>query len=442
MIFYRCPVCGYQYSGTIDFHFCPVCNTPAAAFLYDAKAESFGSWDTNTRRMIRAMAETGSYYMESKGTARTFLGMDDLIFLPAQIDRLPLGAEEAVNSELVLGKTAAKPIVLKTPILNAAMSYGALSKEAKIALAHASTIAGTIANSGEGGMLDEEREAADNMTLQYSTGHFGVSEERLLQADMIEIKISQGAKPGMGGKLPGAKVTAEIAAVRGVPVGIMAESPAVHEDIKSAEDLSAKIHEFRQLTGGKPVSLKFVGGHLENDLKAIFNQKNIPDVLVVDGSEGGTGAAPVTVKDHVGLPLIYSLPRISDFLRQHELREQVTLIAAGGIRHPADIAKAIALGADGVYMAGALKIALGCTYLRQCHLGSCPYGIATQDGKLRKRLDVKKSALRVANFINAATEEVKSIARICGKSSVHDLNRNDLVSLDRELSRITNIPMA
>ena len=439
---YRCPVCGYQCRGSITFHLCPVCKTPVEFFIHDPGRNNFGIWDSNTRRMIQSMAETGSGTLEGKGTSRTFLGMDDLLFLPAQIDTLPLDSQVDVAADVTLGKTAAKPVLIKTPVLIAAMSYGALSKEAKMALAKASTLAGTLANTGEGGMLDEEREHADHITLQYSTGRFGVSNTRLQLADMVEIKISQGAKPGLGGKLPGIKVTAEIAAVRQIPEGQLAQSPAVHPDISNAADLSDKIAELRAITGGAPIALKIVGGHLRRDLETIFNQKNIPDVLVIDGGEGGTGAAPVTMKNHVGLPLIYSLPRTSDFLTRHDLLDRVTLIAAGGIRHPADIAKALALGADGVYMAGALKIALGCTYLRQCHLGNCPYGIATQDGKLRKRLDVTQGAMRVANFINAATEEVKTIARICGKSSLNDLNRQDLGALDPELSRITGIPMA
>lgn len=436
---YRCSVCGYLHTGNINFHFCPTCNSPSTVFVPDSGGDNFGNWDVNTRRMIKYMAETGSYYMEGKGTSRSFLNMDDLIFLPAQIDRLPLNDNVEINSSLILGKTAKQPVHLQTPILNAAMSYGALSKEAKMALALASTSVGTIANTGEGGMLDEERMLAKHITLQYSTGRFGVSTERLQQADMIEIKISQGAKPAMGGKLPGIKVTSEIASVRQVTQGVMAQSPATHLDIKNAKDLSAKILELRQLTKGKPIALKFVGGHLEKDLKAIFSQNNIPDVLVIDGGEGGTGAAPITSKDHVGLPLIYSLPRVSDYLRKENLSAKVTLIAAGGIRHSADISKAIALGADGVYMAGALKIALGCTYLRQCHIGNCPYGIATQDGKLRKRLNVEQGAVRVANFIKAATEEVKAISRSCGKTSIHDLNRKDLASLTPELSRITGV---
>jgi glutamate synthase domain-containing protein 2 len=439
---YCCPICGYLHSGIIDFHFCPVCGAPAEIFSEEKNIEHLANWDTKSRLMISEMAETGHYQLDGKGTTRKFLNLDDLIFLPAQIARFPLLDEEEVDCKVILGKKAKQPVILETPILNAGMSFGALSREAKMALAKASALVGGMANTGEGGMLDEERELANFLTLQYASGRFGVSENRLRLADMIEIKISQGAKPGMGGKLPGKKVTAEIAVIRQIPAGQMAESPARHKDLNSPNELSEKIGQLRELVAGKPIALKFVGGRILEDLDAIFFQQHIPDVLVIDGGEGGTGAAPVIAKDHVGLPLVYSLPRIADYLEENRLDDRVTLIATGGIRHPGDVAKALALGAEAVYMAGALKIALGCKYIRECHKGTCPYGIATQDPQLRIRLNVEEGARKVSRFINAATEEVKSICRMCGKTNIHSLDKGDLASINPELSRITGVQPA
>ena len=379
MNIYRCPVCGYLQVGEIDFHFCPICKTPAELFLGDPTVKHFANWGANTRVMIEKMADTGHYYLEGKGTTRKFLNMDDLLFMPGQIATPPLLDEEPVATEVILGKASSHPIKVKTPILNAGMSFGALSREAKMALAKVSQLVGGIANSGEGGMLDEERELAEHYTLQYASGRFGASESRLKLADMIEIKISQGAKPGMGGKLPGSKVTEEIARIRELPPYQMAESPSRHKDIKTPEDLSKKIAWLREIIGNKPISLKMVGGHIEKDLDAVFSQVNIPDVIVIDGGEGGTGAAPVFTKDHVGLPLVYSLPRIANYITNNALGDRITLIATGGLRHSSDVAKALALGAEAVYMAGALKIAMGCKYIRECHLGTCPYIFIKKD---------------------------------------------------------------
>lgn len=441
---YRCSVCGYLHSGGLDFYFCPRCNATADLFMdyTTLDRDKPGNWDIRTVRMIKEMAETGESCREGKGSSRVFQNMDNLLFRPAMIARLPLAENIPVSTEVVLGKIAQQPVILKTPILNAAMSYGALSREAKMALALASSHAGTIANTGEGGMLDEERELAEYITLQYAPGRFGVKRERLLLADMVEIKLAQGAHPGTGALLPAANVSVDIAATRRIPIGEAASSPAVHVDIRGAGELSEKILELRELTQGKPIALKIAGGHVEEDLKAIFSQQYIPDVLVIDGGEGGTGSASVIMKDHVGLPLVYALPKVADFLRREELSHRVTLIAAGGIRHAGDVAKALALGAEGVYMGGALKIALGCTYLRQCHLGNCPHGIATQDKKLRKQLDVEQGAQRIARFIKAATEEVQDIARSCGKDSVHALDRSDLAALHPDLACIAGVEMA
>lgn len=438
----RCPVCGYIATGEIGFHHCPVCGTPVEFFRPDPLMEEKGNWDTKSILMIMEMAKTGHYALEGKGTTRSFLNLDDLVFLPSQIARPPLLESENVKCRVVLGKQADKPIIAHTPILNAAMSFGALSREAKMALAKASSMVKGVANSGEGGMLDKERQLSDKITLQYSTGRFGVSHDRLKMADMIEIKISQGAKPGMGGKLPGAKVTDEIALIRQIKPWKTAASPARHPDISSAGDLSNTIGHLRELTKGKPIAVKIVGGHVEKDLTAVFDQKNIPDVIVIDGAEGGTGAAPIFTKDHVGLPLIFSLSRTADFLEKNNLKDRVTLIATGGLRHAMDAAKAMALGADAVYMGGALKIALGCRYIRQCHKGSCPFGIATQDPYLRTRLNVEEKAEAVANFIIAATNEIKEVARICGKNDINELNKTDLNALTGEIARITGVDPA
>jgi glutamate synthase domain-containing protein 2 len=365
------------------------------------------------------------------------ISFDDLVFIPKQLAGRPIDYfKEEIITETIIGKNSQKPLKLSMPILIPAMSFGALSKEAKIALAKASSLAGIATNTGEGGMLPEERANAKLLVAQYSTGRFGVNEEYIKSADAIEIKIGQGAKPGQGGLLPANKVTEEIARVRDVPMGKDIHSPPAHPDIFSIDDLKKKVKWLRELTEGKPIIIKLGAGDVENDVRLALKAE--PDVIAIDGMEGGTGAAPRIMLDDFGIPTLAAVVKARKVMGNKSKQD---LIVGGGLNKGADIAKALALGADAVFMSFPLLVSMGCIYCKQCYLGKCPVGITTQDPELRKKLNVDDAVKKVVNFLNACNEEVKMAAAACGKRNVHELDKDDLISLSLRISQITGIPL-
>lgn len=387
---------------------------------------------------IREMANTGKPSISGGRSEKAGkISFDDLTFVPAQLARMPIDYfKENISTETVIGKNSEKPLKLKIPIIVSAMSFGSVSKEVKIALAKAASTVGTATNTGEGGMLPEERKNAKLLIGQYSTGRFGVDENYIKKSDAIEIKIGQGAKPGMGGLLPKEKVTKEIAKLRGVSLGKDIHSPPTHPDIKSIKDLKKKIDWIRNVNGGKPVIIKLGAGDVENDVKLAV--KAGPDAIAIDGLGGGSGAAPKILLNDFGIPSLSVLVRARKTL--DKLKAKQELLIGGGLNKGSDVAKALALGADGVFMATSLLIAMGCIYCRKCYLGKCPVGITTQDPEFKKKLD-PKAAEHVTNFINACIEEVKMAATACGNRNVHDLSRKDLRALDLAVSKITEIPL-
>ena len=363
---------------------------------------------------------------------------DDLVFLPAQLFKRPVDYfREEISSKTIIGKKSKKPVVLDTPIIIGAMSFGALSREAKVALAKASTIAGTIENTGEGGMLPEEREFSKRLIIQYSTGRFGITEEVLKQADAIEIKIGQGAKGGQGGLLPKEKVTPEIADMRKVEAGRDIHSPAYHSDINYPGDLRKKVDWLRELTSGAPIIIKLAAGDIENDVKLAVEAD--PDVVAIDGIAGGTGAAPEVMLDEVGNPTLAALSKAREVL--DKLNTKPELWIGGGLNKGGDFAKALALGADAVFVGFPLLFGMDCTYCRLCYLGKCPKGITTQDPELRKKINIEEASKSISNYIKNCTEEIKMLAGACGQNNVHKLSRDDLRALGFEISKITKIKM-
>jgi glutamate synthase domain-containing protein 2 len=365
---------------------------------------------------------------------------DDIQIMAAQRARKPLMEDAGVATELVIGPRANRPLRLQIPLFVSDMSFGALSEEAKIALAKGAELAGTGICSGEGGMLPEEQAANSRYFYELASARFGYSDTLLGRVQAFHFKGGQGAKTGTGGHLPAAKNIGKIAEVRGIPAGEAAISPPTFEDLSSAADFRGFAEHVRAVSGGIPIGFKLSANHIERDIA--FALEAGADYLILDGRGGGTGAAPLMFRDHISVPTIPALARARRFLDAQGVGRQVTLIITGGLRVPVDFVKAMALGADGVALANSAMQAIGCVGARICNSNNCPAGIATQRPELRQRLNVERSAGQLASFLTASVQLMQVMARACGHARLSDFNVDDIATFDRELAALAGIPYA
>ncbi len=364
---------------------------------------------------------------------------ENIQFLPAQLHYRPLLDDEMVISKTVIGPNAEKPLVLKMPLFVSDMSFGALSREAKIALSMGAEMAGTGICSGEGGMLPEEQSNNSRYFYELASAKFGFSFEKVKKAQAFHFKGGQGAKTGTGGHLPGNKVTDEIANVRGLKAGQNAISPAAFPDLKTAIDFQEIAKEVRLITGGIPIGFKIAASHIEKDID--FALECGVDYIILDGRGGGTGAAPTILRNNINVPTIPALARARRHLDKVGAKN-ISLIITGGLRVAEDFAKAMMLGADAVAVANSALQAIGCLGMRACNTNNCPVGIATQKDHLRARLEIEKSAKQLNNFFRATNDLMKVVARACGHDDMSKFNLNDLSTFDYDMHRLTGIPYA
>ena len=416
-------------------------------------------WPPWVMEDIHAKSELGRYRVRGFSTFQKVTHFDDLTFLSTGLTRFPLeGYKERCNTRTVIGaRYAENPLVLETPIYISGMSYGALSANAKTALGKGAAMVGSASCTGDGGQLPSEREAADKLIYQVLPSRYGFNPHHLAQAQAIEIVVGQGAKPGTGGLLMGVKVLDDIADMRDLPQGIDQRSPARHPDWLGPDDLAVKIEQLREATDWRvPVHVKLGACRVDDDVK--LAAKAGADAIVIDSMVAGTGASAEVLIEHSGIPTVPAIVMAREALRELGLYGKVSLIASGGIRHGADAAKALALGADAVAIGTAGLIALNCNkeipesdfesevgvpagFCHHCHTGKCPVGITTQNPELTKRLDPDEGAERVANFLNSMTMEMALLTRSLGKSDVHSLEPEDLAALTIEASAMARVPL-
>lgn len=378
--------------------------------------------------------------MVAMGVERiTLPSWDDIQILPVQVATKPLFDEDDVTTKTIIGPQAKKPLTLEIPLFVSDMSYGALSREAKIALATGAQKAGTGICSGEGGMLPAEQEANTRYFYQLASGQFGFSWDKMTKIQAFHFKGGQGAKVGTGGHLPGAKVTKEIAEVRGLKPGEDAISPATYRDITTIADFKKIAAKVRKLSGGIPIGFKLAASHIEDDID--FALSIGVDYIILDGRGGGTGATPEILRDNICVPTIPAIARARKHLDQKNAND-VTLIATGGLRTASDFVKALALGADAIALSNAALQAIGCTGMRACNTNNCPVGIATQRKELRARLDIGKSAGQLAQYFDATTDLMKVLVRACGHNNLAQLNKNDLATFNYDVHRLSGVSYA
>ncbi len=361
---------------------------------------------------------------------------EDIQFLPAQMWRKPLADDAEVCTKVVIGPKAERPLELEMPLFVSDMSFGALSREAKIALAKGAELAGTGICSGEGGMLPDEKAANSKYFYELASARFGFSWDKLAHIQAFHFKGGQGAKTGVGGHLPGEKVKGEIARVRGLEEGHAAISPATFTDLSTVRDFRDFGNRVREISGGVPIGFKLAASHLEKDLA--FALEADADYIILDGRGGGTGAAPDVLRNNINVPTIPALARARKFFDDQGVKD-VTLVITGGLRIADDFAKALMLGADAVAVSNSALQAIGCIGMRACNTNNCPVGIATQKESLRQRIEINLAAQRLNRFFRASNDLIRVIARSCGYNHIRQFNQEDLTTLNREMYSLTGI---
>ena len=456
---YKCTICGHihneEATGTLlkNLDKCPICGQPISKFVKVENSQSsenltqkdsnlsydkkFAKSDNDIRQMdsIHQMAITGKSLVSAMYTDLPMPNWDEILILGNQLNPQPLESDVEVNTQTIIGKDAKKPLIIESPIYITHMSFGALSRETKIALSKGSAAIKTAQCSGEGGILPEEMENAYKYIFEYVPNQYSVTKENLKNVDAIEIKIGQATKPGLGGQLQGEKVTAEIAEIRGKPLGQDIHSSATIPGIETKEDLKELVDDLRKRSRGRPIGLKFAAGRIEDDLEHVLYAE--PDFITIDGRGGSTGASPKLIRDATSVPTIFALSRARKYLDEYE--SDISLTITGGLRVSSDFAKALAMGANAIAIGTGAMIAAACQQYKICDTGDCPVGVATQDEELRKRIKIETASKRVENYLRVSTEELKTFARITGHGDVHDLNINDLCTINSEISDYTDI---